>query len=194
MNAMAVNEEYKKNNKIHPQKFGLWVACASITMMFTALTSAYIVRQAGGNWLEFRLPGIFLASTITIVASSIALHGSYLAYSKGKEQSYKLLLLLALVLGFGFVISQYQGWVALQNIGVPLKTNPSGDFVYAISGLHAAHVLGGIVALVIGAIRAFSMPFKVTARRKLRQEMTLTYWHFVDLLWVYLFALLTLYS
>lgn len=193
MNAMAVNQEYKRN-KIHPQKFATWLACASITMMFTALTSAYIVRQAGGNWLEFRLPDIFLASTMTIVASSIALHGSFLAYKKGKEQLYKMLLLLGLALGFAFVITQYQGWVALQNIGVPLKTNPSGDFVYAISGLHAAHVLGGIVALIIGAIRAFSTPFKVTERRKLRQEMTLTYWHFVDLLWVYLFALLTLYS
>ncbi len=193
MNTMAVDQENKRN-KIHPQKFAVWLACGSITMMFTALVSSYIVRQASGNWLEFRLPGIFLLSTITILASSAALHGSYIAYGRGKEGLYKSLLLLALLLGFGFVISQYEGWLALQSIGVPLKTNPSGDFVYAISGLHAAHVLGGIVALTIASIRAFSLPFKVTARRKLRQELTLTYWHFVDLLWVYLFFFLTLYS
>jgi len=193
MNAMTIEKEYKRN-KIHPQKFGMWIACASITMMFASLSSAYIVRQAGGNWLEFRLPGVFLASTIVILLSSAALHGSYVAFGRGSARFYKLLLLAALVLGLAFVVLQYQGWLTLQSIGVPLKTNPSGDFVYAISGLHAAHVLGGIAALSIGVIRAFTLPFKVTPLRKRRMELTATYWHFVDALWVYLFAFLTFFS
>ena len=83
---------------------------------------------------------------------------------------------------------QYQGWKALQAIGVELTTNPSSSFIYVISGIHAAHVLGGVAALLVATMHAFSLPFKVTGARKLRFELTLIYWHFVDFLWVYLFV------
>lgn len=175
-----------RRNKIHPKKFALWVACASILMLFAAWTSAYIVRKASGNWLEFRLPDIFMFSTIVILLSSVSLHASYTAFKRGKEQMYKLLLALTTVLGLTFLVLQYQGWQALASIGVELTTNPSGSFVYVISGAHAAHILGGIATLIIAMIHAFSLPFKVTPARKLRFELTLTYWHFVDFLWVYL--------
>jgi cytochrome c oxidase subunit 3 len=79
-------------------------------------------------------------------------------------------------------------------IGIELTTNPSGSFVYVISGLHAAHILGGIGALVIALIHAFVLKYKVTEGRKLRFEMTLTYWHFVDVLWIYLLLFFTLQS
>jgi cytochrome c oxidase subunit 3 len=91
------------------------------------------------------------------------------------------------MLALGFLFLQYQGWTGLEEIGLPLKTNASGDFVYALSWLHAGHVLGGIAALLVATIVAFSLKFKVTPKRKLRFELTLTYWHFVDFLWVYLF-------
>lgn len=156
-------------------------------MMFAALTSSYIVRRAAGNWLEFPLPKVFLISTIDIVLSSIALHFAYRAFKNGQEMAYKILLSIALVLGFAFLLLQYQGWMALQDMGVMMTTNPSGSFVYVISGLHAAHILGGIGALVVAVLHAFLLPFRVTAPRKLRFELTLTYWHFVDFLWVYLF-------
>lgn len=179
------NQQYSRS-KIHPKKFALLVACASITMMFAAFTSAYIVRQAAGNWLEFRLPQIFFTNTVVILLSSLTLHGSYLFYKQGKERLYKILLIVSLVLGLAFVALQYQGWQALVAIGVELTTNPSGSFVYVISGVHAAHVLGGIAAILVALLHAFTLPYKVTPQRKLRFEMTLIYWHFVDLLWVYL--------
>ncbi len=159
-------------------------------MMFASLTSAYLVRQAAGNWLEFRLPGIFFASTGAIIASSATLHGAYLAFLRGNGGLYRILLALTLTLGLAFLVLQYQGWVALVEIGVPLKTNPSGDFIYAISGLHAAHVLGGIGVLVVALLHAFLLDYRVTPARKLRFELTLTYWHFVDALWVYLLVFL----
>lgn len=161
-------------------------------MMFAAFTSAYIVRQAAGNWLEFRLPDVFFVNTAVILLSSITLHASYLAFKRGQEKAYRYLLLVSLLLGLTFIVLQYQGWQALQAIGVSLNTNPSGSFVYVISGVHAAHVLGGVAALGIALLHAFVLPFRVTEGRKLRFEMTLTYWHFVDILWVYLLLFFTL--
>ena len=188
---ITVPTQYRRN-KIHPKKFALWVGCASILMLFAAWTSAYIVRKASGNWLEFRLPDIFIFSTIVILLSSVSLHASYNAFKKGKEQMYKLLLVLTTILGLTFLVLQYEGWQALALIGVELTTNPSGSFVYVISGAHAAHILGGVAALIIAMIHAFSLPYKVTPARKLRFELTLTYWHFVDFLWVYLLLFFTL--
>jgi cytochrome c oxidase subunit 3 len=190
MNA-TVATEYTRS-KIHPKKFALGVACASILMMFAAFTSAYIVRQAAGNWLEFRLPDIFYINTLVILLSSATVHGSYLAFKRGKTQAYRVLLVFTLILGLAFLALQYQGWQALTSIGVELTTNPSGSFVYVISGVHAAHILGGIAALIVALIHAFALPHKVTPARKLRFEMTLIYWHFVDFLWVYLLVFFTL--
>ena len=182
---ITVEKAYRRS-KIHPKKFALWVGCASLMMMFAAFTSAYIVRQAAGNWLEFRLPDVFFMSTVVILLSSISLHSSYTAFKRGNERWYKRLLVVTLILGLAFLVLQYQGWLALQAIGVELTTNPSGSFIYVISGVHAAHILGGIGTLVIALIHAFGLPFKATPGRKLRFELTLTYWHFVDFLWVYL--------
>ncbi len=180
-------------SKIHPHKLALWVGCASLLMMFAALTSAYIVRQSAGNWLEFTLPEVFKYSTATIILSSIVLHGSYIAFKKENELGYKGLLVLASLLGVVFLGLQYQGWLQMMESGVPFTLNPSGDFVYVISWLHAAHVVGGIAILAVAMIHAFGLPFRITPKRKLRFELSLTYWHFVDALWVYLFFFLTLY-
>ena len=183
MNAVA--SEYNRN-KIHPHKFALWVGIATIIMMFGAFTSAYIVRKAGGNWYEFKLPGIFFFNTFVILASSLTLHLSYTAFKNGQELRYKALLVATFVLGILFVILQYQGWKALNSIGATFTANPSSSFVYVISGLHAAHVLGGVAALIVAMIHAFVLPYKPTPRRRLRFELVVSYWHFVDILWIYL--------
>ncbi len=186
-------QENTGRNKIHPHKFALWAGCASLLMMFAALTSAYIVRQSAGNWLEFRLPDVFIVSTVVILLSSITLHGAYLAFKNERKVLYQGFLVTTFLLGLLFFVFQYQGWVALTDNGIPLTLNPSGDFVYVISWFHAAHVVGGIAVLAVAMIHAFGLRFRVTKRRKLRFELTLTYWHFVDLLWVYLFVFLTIY-
>ena len=165
---------------------------ASITMMFGAFTSAYVVRQAAGNWLEFGLPNIFFVSTITLLLSSVCLHASYRAFIKEKVSVYKPLLVLSGILGVGFIVLQYQGWLTLFSIGVDLKGNPAGSFLYIITGVHVMHVIGGIIALLIGILNAYTLKFKVTPKRKINFELLLHYWHFVDLLWVYLLIFLYL--
>ncbi|MEM1215089.1 MAG: cytochrome c oxidase subunit 3 [Bacteroidota bacterium] len=192
MSTGSFMERQLGRNKIHPKKFAMWVALASIFMMFTALSSAYLVRQASGNWLEFPLPNIFFLNTGVIVLSSVTLHASYWAFKSEKPTLYRGLLVATLLLGVAFCFLQYEGWQALKEMGVPLKLNPSGDFVYAVSGIHLAHVLGGITALIIATIIAFARKYKNTPARRLRFELTLTYWHFVDALWIYLILFWTL--
>jgi cytochrome c oxidase subunit III len=186
-----------RRNKIHPWKFALWIGCGSITMMFAAWTSAYVVRQAAGNWLEYKMPNIFFINTAVLLLSSITLHFSYLSFKREKELLYKGLLVLSTILGLGFVVLQYVGWRELYNIGVHLTgehSNASGQFMYVFTSFHAAHVLGGVAVLFIALAHAFVLPFKPTAKRKLRFELTLTYWHFVDILWIYLFSFFLLQS
>ena len=183
---------HNTTNRIHPVKFAMWIALASITMMFGAFTSAFIVRKAAGNWLVFELPSVFYLSTIILLVSSITLHSSYKSFLKENWRAYKLLLTVSLILGVLFVGLQYVGWNELFAIGVDLKGNPSGSFLYVLTGVHALHVIGGIAALIVAMINAFSLKQKVTNRRKLNFEITLHYWHFVDLLWVYLLVFLIL--
>jgi len=178
--------------KFKTNKFSLYIALGSIVMMFTAFTSAYIVRQSAGNWLEFPLPDLFFVSTAVIVLSSITLHMSYHFFKQSKEQLYKFLLILSAALGVAFVFTQYYAWMEMFQMGIDLKRNPSGAFVYVISGAHAAHVLGGIATFLVALIHAFFLPFKVTEKRKNRFQLVLIYWHFVDFLWIYLLLFFSL--
>jgi cytochrome c oxidase subunit 3 len=177
--------EYRRNT-IHPLKFTLWVGIGAIIMMFAAFTSAFIVRRSAGNWYEFKLPDIFFVNTAVILLSSFTLHWSYTAFKKGQESLYKTLLVVTAALGLAFVVLQYKGWEAMNAIGATFTINPSSSFIYLISGVHAAHVLGGVAALIVAMVHAFVLPFKPTQRRRLRFELVVQYWHFVDILWVYL--------
>ncbi len=179
-----------KRNRIAPQKFALWAAMASIMMMFGAFTSAYIVKQAAGNWLEFSFPFQFYISTAVILLSSVTLHISFNAFKNEQEKTYKNMLIVSLILGITFVVLQYLGWMELFTRGVDLKGNVSGSFFYLISGVHALHVLGGIAAMIVAIIHAYSLKFNVTLKRINRFDLTINYWHFVDVLWVYLFIFL----
>lgn len=189
----ALTPEYNRS-KIHEHKFALWVGIGSIIMMFGALTSAYIVRRNSGNWFEFKIPDIFLLNTAVIILSSVTIHLSYKAFVRGAEKQYKGFLIATFLLGIAFIVLQYQGWQALTAIGATFTANPSSSFMFVIPGLHAAHVLGGLGALTMAMLHAFILPFKPTPRRKLRFELVVQYWHFVDILWVYLIVFFMLQS
>ncbi len=190
---LAIKHRADGTRRVPPMKFALWVGLASISMMFAGFISAYIVRMAAGNWLEFELPSLFMASTMMIIMSSLTLHGAFISFRAQKEMRYKGLLVISVMLGLSFVILQYLGWMDLQSIGIDLKGNPSGAFVYMISGVHVAHVIGGIAVLVVALLHAFGLPFIVTQKRIERLDLTCQYWHYVDVLWVVLFLFLTYY-
>ena len=171
---------------IHPLKFALYLGIVSLIMAFAAFSSAYIVRQAAGNWLEFRLPGMFYVSTAVIVLSSVCLRLSSRAFDREQVLNYRLFLSITFVLGVVFLITQYLGWMEMYHNGIDLKGNPSGSFVYIMSMAHALHVVGGIVVLAVALYHAFNLPFVRASERRLRLDLTGIYWHFVDILWIYL--------
>ena len=185
MMEVALRRSASTQRLYQSKKFALLLACASIVMLFAAFTSAYVVRKAAGNWLEFKLPSVFILSTVVLLLSSVTAHIGYKAFLQQKAVAFRWLTLMSFLLGIGFVVLQYIGWQRLMALGVPLDGNPSGSFVYVISGTHAAHVLGGLAAWFLSLRIAFQ-PFKFTEKRKLHLELVNIYWHFVDALWVYL--------
>lgn len=189
-----------EGRRIHPHKFALWIAMGSIAMMFAGLTSGYMVRKAQDNWRYYNLPTIFWISTGVILLSSLTIFLATRAFKERAMQRYRLLMLLTIVLGAGFCALQYYGFVQLYNTPqqvringqvlnqfVPVKVNgnPSESFLFIIAGLHIAHIAGGIVAMLITYLRSFRTRVKVYNSTGL--EIVGGYWHFVDILWIYLF-------
>jgi cytochrome c oxidase subunit 3 len=187
---IRIIEEAKKPLSMHPKKFALWLFIVTVIMIFAALTSAYIVRQADGNWVIFELPDLFLVTTIIILASSGTMHWAYMSVKKDNFESAKLAIAITTVLGIGFLAGQYLAWGELVKDNVHFVGNPSGSFVYVISGLHGLHIVGGVVFLIVVMVSIFRL--KVHSRKYLRVEMCATYWHFLDGLWLYLFIFLLL--
>jgi len=180
----------EQRKRIHPHKFTLWVGIASIVMMFAGLTSAYIVKRNQANWTTFDLPILFWISTLVIIFSSFTLHVSNVAFKQREMVKYRWMVVVTLVLGIVFLIMQAVGFGELWVKGITLTKNVSFSFLYVIVGLHALHVIGGVVALVILFAKAFSS--KVRNYNILPLEVVSTYWHFVDALWIYLLIFLIL--
>lgn len=174
----------QQKNKIHPHKFALWVAIASIIMMFAGLTSAYIVKSGQAGWEQVRTPDIFWYSTAVMIVSSITIQAALRSFKQRAMSQFRMLLLVTLLLGIAFVWLQWSGFNYLWRHGVRFEGAGAGQFLYIIFGLHALHVLGGIVALMIIAGKQFFG--KTKSYNAVPIEVMSTYWHFVDVLWLYL--------
>jgi cytochrome c oxidase subunit III len=182
-------EEPRATLSMQPKKFALWLFIVSIVMLFAALTSAYIVKQADGNWLSFELPRAFIASTILIAISSLTMHLSYSAARKDEFMRVKVMLLLTVLLGIAFLFTQYYSWSELVESNVYFVSNyASGSFIYVFTGLHGLHLVSGLIFLLITFI--FSVRLEVHSKKLLQIEMCMTYWHFLGGLWLYLYLFL----
>lgn len=173
-----------QRNKVHPHKFTMWVAMGSIIMMFAGLTSAYIVKSGQPAWEGVVTPMHFWYSTAAILASSLTVQMALRAFKQRNMQQYRLLIGLTVVLGILFVVLQWYGFQWMWQHGVRFKGANAGQFLYIIAGLHALHVLGGIIALMVMAAKAFFG--KTRNYNPVSIEIVSTYWHFVDALWLYL--------
>ena len=183
-------EVIKPKNKIHPHKFTLWVGIGSIVMMFAGLTSAYIVKRNQANWQTFEIPIAFWYSTVLILISSLTLHLSLKSFKEREMKKYRMLMLTTLILGVLFIVTQYLGFKSFWNSGMTLQAGVSFSFLYVIVGLHAMHVIGGVIALIVMSLKAFST--KTRNYSVVPVELICTYWHFVDILWVYLLIFLVM--
>lgn len=188
-----------ERRKIHPHKFALWLGLGSILMMFAGLTSAYIVRMAQGNWRMFEMPGTFYVSTPVILLSSVTMAIGLRAFRTRNIRRYRTMIMATILLGVLFGLMQAYGFYELYRVPQALQLadgktimqtvrvngNPSESFLFVIAGLHLAHILGGVLALLIVFFRAYRLHVKEYKATGL--EIVATYWHFVDLLWIYLF-------
>jgi len=175
-----------------PSSSAIWVGIAAICMSFAALTSALIVRQgASSDWRHLTLPPVLFFSTLVILVSSGTLEvarrqvAAFMTGRATRVESSRRSLYLTLGLGLLFVASQYMAWLQLRSQGLYLATNPNSSFFYLFTAIHALHVLGGLAGLLRVIIK-----LNHSTLRRSTLDATAYYWHFMGVLWVYLFALL----
>ena len=174
----------QQRKKIHPHKFTLWVAIGSILMMFAGLTSAFIVKSNQTSWIPVAIPKVFWISTAVIIASSITVQMALRSFKQREMNQYRMLIGITVLLGAGFLWLQWIGFGDLWAQQITLKGSGAGQFLYVIFGLHAIHVIGGVITLLVMFIKAFAGKIKLYS--SVPVEVAATYWHFVDVLWIYL--------
>ncbi len=191
MGALNIVNSEEKIVKEKAQKFLLWLAIGSIVMLFAAFTSAYMVRKGDGNWIELYIPVKFYYSTACILISSITLNWALLSVKKDNQKNLVNALLLTFIFGLAFVYFQFSSWADLISHNIYFSGgNASGSYLYALSGLHLAHLLGGIIGLIVVLIKAVLK--KYSSENIHGIQLCAIYWHFLDFLWIYLFLFLLL--
>jgi cytochrome c oxidase subunit III len=175
-----------------PIKFILWLFLVTIIMLFASQTSAYLVRRAEGNWLEFEMPRIFWYSTGVLLLSSLSMQWAYQMAKKDQFKSLKTAISITFALGVLFLWMQFEGWRNLVEMNVYFVGNPSGSFFYVFTGLHGFHIISGLTVLLFALRAVFRM--KVHAKSLRQIQICATYWHFLDLLWLYLFVFLLTFN
>jgi cytochrome c oxidase subunit III len=169
----------------------LWLGIASICMMFGGFTSAYIVSQGTKGWLTFQLPDVFLISTIVILLSSATMIFAFNGAKNNKNNHVKIGLGTTFILGLLFSFFQFKGWGLLFDKGIYFfgsQSRSSGSYLYLFTLVHLAHILSGLIMLVYCFIK--SLNGKYNSENMLGLKMAAIYWHFLDILWVYLFLFL----
>lgn len=174
----------------------LFLAMASIVMVFAGLTSAYVVSKSRPDWLtDFTLPASFLWSTIAILASSVTFFLAVKSIKKDNRANTTLFLLLTLALGLTFVALQFAGFGEVVEQGYYFTgsaSNVTTSFLYVIVVVHLAHLFGGIISLLVVIYNHFKQ--KYNSSQTLGIELGAIYWHFMDFLWLYLFLFFTFYK
>ncbi len=165
----------------------MWLALASVTMMFLALTSAYVVNQAHILPLDF--PSIFVLSTALILASSLTFEMTRRSLRRRHEAAFTRWLMVTASLGLGFLVAQVAAWRQLVAGGFLINTNRHSGFAYIFTGLHAVHLLGGILGIAYVVLKSRWGSW-TTIRRRASVDAAAIYWHFLDGLWVYLLVIL----
>ena len=186
-----------KLNKEQAYKSMLMFGLFSIVMLFAGLTSAYIVSKGylGTNWQSVQLPDAFLYSTILIALSSVCLILSNKKYINKDEVSSKNYLLIAVVLGVLFLISQYFGWISLiNNEYFFVGSGNASSYVYIFSGVHLAHVLFGLFFLIQSILKMTLLSKYFSKESAITLKLKFWFWHFLGFLWIYLYVFLHLYN
>ncbi|WP_026711193.1 cytochrome c oxidase subunit 3 [Flavobacterium filum] len=188
-------QEYNER-KAQSYKLLLWFAMISMVMMFAGLTSAYVVSTSRKDWLkEFDMPIAFVWSTILIIISSVTIHLALSFIKKNDKAKTGLLLWVTLLLGIGFVFTQFLGFGQIIENGyffTGSESNVTTSFLYIIVIMHLAHLFGGLIALLIVIYNHYKQKYNST--QTLGIELAAMFWHFLDFLWILLFLFFYFYE
>jgi cytochrome c oxidase subunit III len=177
-------------------RIGMWVGLASVAMMFTSLSSAYIVRSASANdWFPLPMPRVLLVSTALILGSSGTIEVARRKLKAALSGPYSQWLFFTVLLGLAFLAFQLVAWRQLERQGIYVASNPHSSFFYLLTGAHAVHLVGGLFGLTFLWLRSRREVVEkaLIAKRKAATDAVTIYWHFMDALWIYLFLLLFLW-
>ena len=177
-------------------RIGILVSLASIAMLFTSLSSAYIVRSGVTyDWYPIAVPRVMFGSTALLLLGSVSIEIARRKLKQGLSGTYSKYLLLTLLLGGGFIVSQLISWRQLAAQGLFISTHPHSSFFYVLTGTHAVHIAGGLLALVFLWRRSLRPldEARLIAKRQAAADAVAIYWHFMGALWIYLFLLLFLW-
>ena len=188
---MILEQDLKEELAVAKKKSAkpmLWVSMISMVMFFAGLTSAYVISMKRDDWVSFDLPQAFYISTILIILSSFTLFFSQKFLKNDKRQLSLIFVIVTLILGVGFVWQQYVGFNQLKSSGL-FFTGPestvSTSFIIGITFMHVLHILAGLLVLLVVIYNHFKYKYKPD--NMLGFELGAIFWHFVDLLWIYLF-------
>ncbi len=174
--------------RIETAKLGIWVALGSITMLFAAFTSAYIVRSAGDDWIPLAVPPLLWVNTAVILLSSVVMEMALRAFLAWRPVAFRKWLLATAVLGILFLTGQVVAWGQLAAQGIYLQSHPHSSFFYVLTGVHAVHLVAGVLALCYVLILATR--YQLTPGESSSPSVCATYWHFVGAVWLYLMVVL----
>lgn len=189
---MDLTQGTPKEKKARAKKMMLWFGIISLIMSFMGWTSAFLVSKSRPDWLkDFQLPDAFITSTIIIIVSSFAFIAAKKTIKQGNRQGATLWLLLTLILGITFVVFQLKGFGEIINMGYHWTgptSNVKVSYIYLIAVVHILHVVAGLICVLVVIYNHFKQ--KYNAEHLLGLELAATFWHFVDILWIYLFLFL----
>jgi len=180
----------EKNNRA--KKMMLWFGIISLIMSFAGWTSAFVVSSSRPDWLkDFQLPSAFIISTIIIMLSSVSFMLAKRALKNSHSKATMLWLFITLILGIVFIFYQFSGFQQIIDLGYNFTgptSNVTMSYIYLIAIVHILHVVVGLVCLLVVIYNHFKQKYKPT--KMLGFELAATFWHFIDILWVYLFLFL----
>jgi cytochrome c oxidase subunit 3 len=176
------------------KKFLVWLFVVSSTIMFGGWTSYYLVFMASkGKGHGLVLPEVFSYSTVVLLVSSVCLFLAARALKGGDTSKHRVLLWGTFILGIVFAVMQFQGWTSLYQTGAVLVNNNAAiSMIYIVSGFHLLHIVAGLAFVLSSLIGSYKNVSQEVA--EYRQDITSIFWHFIDILWIYLYVFLLLNS
>jgi len=189
---MDLTQGTQEEKNSRAKKMMLWFGIISLIMSFAGWTSAFVVSSSRPDWLkDFKLPNAFIVSTIVIIISSLTFILAKRALKSANHKATLLWLFATLILGVVFIFNQFSGFQQIIDLGYNFTgptSNVTMSYIYLIAIVHILHVVVGLICLLVLIYNHFKQKYNPT--NMLGFELVVTFWHFIDILWVYLFLFL----